>query len=64
MELDELITALLATRAGSQLALRTALEVLATDGAAGTLTIHIPRKGTHLEVALEIHNPHPDRKER
>lgn len=57
MSVADLVKALQNVRAGSQFALRAALEALATDGAAGTLTIHIPRKpNDQLEIDFETRN--------
>jgi hypothetical protein len=59
--LPELFRAIEASRVGSQLAVDMALDALTTEGAAGSLTIHIPRKNTEkVEIAFRLRNHHPD----
>lgn len=57
-----LFTALDTSRDSSQMFLHFALIALQTDGAAGTLRIHIPRR-TKDQVEVEFFglNPHPDK---
>lgn len=57
-----LTEALGGTRGASALYLRMALEALATEGAGGTIRIHIPRKTTDpVEVDFLGINGHPDK---
>lgn len=58
---DALVDAFDNARAGSQLALSMALMTLSTDGAAGSLTIHLPRRPRDpVEVEFTLRNDHPD----
>ena len=60
-DLQTLVTALAHARLGSRVLLRMSLEALATDGVAGQLRIHIPRKTSDpIEVEFFGLNPHPD----
>lgn len=60
-EIEQLTDALRGTRAASRLALRMAADALEHEGAAGSLTIHIPRRlRDPLEVEFHLRNDHPD----
>jgi len=60
-DLQALVAALEAARAASRAYLRMGVEALRTDGLAGTIHIHIPRKTSDpVEVEFFGLNPHPD----
>lgn len=59
--LPELTRAIEAARLGSQMGVGMALDALTTEGAAGSLTIHIPRKtNDRVEIEFKLRNHHPD----